>query len=92
MEIIANYDGVRRGGQSFDSHLNQLIAIDSAKIGDWRELYNRLKHPAESAEDVHSIATFATNLARGSELLVIREKSANLIQSRIRETYNILTR
>ncbi len=92
LEIIANYDGVRREGQGFDSHLSQLIAIDSAKIGNWRELYNRLKHAAESVEDVHSIATFATDLARHGELLVIREKAASLIQSRIAETYNVHTR
>lgn len=89
LEIIANYDGVRREGLSFDSYLDHLIGISSTKISNWRELYNRLKHAAETPDDIHNIATFATDLARGGELLIIREKSANLIQNRIKEVYNI---
>ncbi|MEM0202142.1 MAG: hypothetical protein QXR73_03105 [Candidatus Micrarchaeaceae archaeon] len=92
LEIIANYNGVRREGKCFDVHLSQLIAIDPTKIYNWRVLYNRLKHAAGSVEDVNRIATFATDLARGGELLVIREKAASLIQRRIAETYNISTR
>ena len=89
LEIIANFDGVRREGTSFDSYLSELTNINFNKISNWRVLYNRLKHAAETIEDIHNIATLATDLSRERELLLIREKSSELMQKRIRETYNI---
>ena len=88
LEITANYDGVRREGQAFDSYLSQLISVDVTKISNWRELYNRLKHAAENIDDIHNIATFATDLSREHELLTIREKCAELIKRRTNEVYS----
>ena len=91
LEIVTNYDGIRRESSNFDEYLSQQIDVDTTKIGNWRKLYNRLKHAAENSTDIHAIATFATDLSRNSELLLIREKAAILIQKRIMEVYGIGT-
>ena len=87
LEIIANYNGSIGTRETFDSNLSYIINVKAVKISNWRELYNRLKHAARNQEDIHKIATFATDLSREYELLMIREKCAALIKQRINEVY-----
>ncbi len=89
LEIATNYDGIIRKRSNFNEYLSQQINVDITKIDNWGTLYNRLKHAAKNLTDIHRIATFATDLSRNSELLLIREKAAILIQKRIMEVYSI---
>ncbi len=86
-EIMANYDGNERYSSDFDMYLGQIIDIDPSKTKSWRELYNRLKHVVKSINDIHTLVSYATDLARNRELLQIREKAEMLIKKRIVQTY-----
>ena len=88
LEILANYDVTKK--DNFDIYLSQQTRIDSTKIANWRKLYNRLKHAAETVEDIHTMVTFATNLSRNEELLEIRQAASALVEERIKETYTVV--
>lgn len=79
LETIVNLDGKKREGTAFDNHANKLSPILITTISNWREFYNRIKHPQRHTKDIATRDSGINNLP--DTLIEIRKYVNNLIIS-----------